>query len=297
MGLTKGQQPTSVLSPEQLEKFQTDGCVAVPNFLTNEEVESLRASCYQLVEEMNPKDHSTIFSTTDQQQAKSSYFLDSGDKVCYFFEPEAFNDKGDLKISKHLSLNKIGHALHWLVPEFKKVSFSDKMKATAKQLDFISPAVVQSMYIFKQPGIGGKVNPHKDCTFLSTDPQSCIGFWFALEDVTLENGCLWYSPGSHRTTTERRFIRNPEKTGDLTIFSCPPDPDDESKYVPLVVSKGTLVLINGQVDHKSARNTSPKSRHIYAFHIIECHSTTWDPKNWLQPTPEMPFTGLYENDP
>ena len=60
------------------------------------------------------------------------------------------------QVPKELSLNKIGHALHWLVPEFKKVSFSDKMKKTAKQLGFISPAVVQSMYIFKQPGHGGE---------------------------------------------------------------------------------------------------------------------------------------------
>ncbi|XP_064100496.1 phytanoyl-CoA dioxygenase domain-containing protein 1-like [Macrobrachium nipponense] len=297
MGLMK-EEPTTVLSAEQLQKFQTEGSVAVPNFLTEAEVESLRSSCYQLVDEMDPRIHTpTSFSTVGQEQAKSRYFLDSGDKVRFFFESEALDADGKLKVEKHFSLNKIGHALHWLVPEFKKVSFSDKMKATARQLGFISPAVVQSMYIFKQPGIGGEVMPHKDCTFLSTKPQSCIGFWFALEDVTVENGCLWYSPGSHKTTTERRFIRNPDKNGDLLIFEGPADPCDESKYVPMPVGKGTLVLINGQVDHKSAKNTSLKSRHIYTFHVIERHNTTWDPRNWLQPTPEMPFTGLYENSP
>ncbi|XP_066943175.1 phytanoyl-CoA dioxygenase domain-containing protein 1-like isoform X2 [Macrobrachium rosenbergii] len=268
MGLMK-EEPTTVLSAEQLQRFQTEGSIAVPDFLSEAEVESLRSSCYKLVDEMDPRVHTpTSFSTVGQEQ-----------------------------VEKHSSLNKIGHALHWLVPEFKKVSFSDKMKATARQLGFISPAVVQSMYIFKQPGIGGEVLPHKDCTFLSTKPQSCIGFWFALEDVTVENGCLWYSPGSHKTPTERRFIRNPDKNGDLLIFEGQADPFDESKYLPLPVDKGTLVLINGQVDHKSAKNTSPKSRHIYTFHVIERHNTAWDPRNWLQPTPEMPFTGLYENCP
>nr|XP_053647070.1 phytanoyl-CoA dioxygenase domain-containing protein 1-like isoform X5 [Cherax quadricarinatus] len=230
-------------------------------------------------------------------QARSSYFLESGDKVHFFFEQEALDSNNELKVDKHLALNKIGHALHWLVPEFKKVSFSTKMKKVAQQLGFVSPAVVQSMYIFKQPGIGGEVTPHKDSTFLSTEPQSCIGFWFALEDVTLENGCLWFSPGSHKSPTNRRFIRNPDKTGDLTCFTSPPDPDDPSKYIPIPVPKGTLVLIDGQVDHKSEKNTSSKSRQIYTFHVIERHNTTWDPRNWLQPTPEMPFTGLYENNP
>jgi phytanoyl-CoA hydroxylase len=54
------------------------------------------------------------------------------------------------------------------------------------------------MYIFKQPGIGGEVGCHQDATFLYTDPITVTGFWFAIEDATLENGCLWAAPGGHR---------------------------------------------------------------------------------------------------
>ena len=55
------------------------------------------------------------------------------------------------------------------------------------------------MYIFKQPHIGGEVGCHQDATFLYTDPMTVTGFWFAIEDATLENGCLWAAPGGHRT--------------------------------------------------------------------------------------------------
>ena len=66
---------------------------------------------------------------------------------------------------------------------------------------------VQSMYIFKQPGIGGKVGAHQDGTFLYTKPQSVVGMWYALEDCSKTNGCLWAVPGSHKGK-ERKVPRS-----------------------------------------------------------------------------------------
>ncbi|KAL7634144.1 UNVERIFIED_CONTAM: hypothetical protein RMT77_015472 [Armadillidium vulgare] len=289
-------QKTSILTSVDLEKFRKDGFLVVPNILSDQEITSMKNACHRIVEEMNPSEHArTIFNTTDNDQGRSDYFLDSGDKIRFFFEEEALDENKELKVDKHLAINKIGHALHWWVPEFKEVSFSPKIKTISGELGFKRPALVQSMYIFKQPGFGGEVTPHKDSTFLSTEPQSCIGLWFALEDATEENGCLWFSPGSHRNPTERRFIRNPDRDGPLTIFTSPPDPHDPSKYVSVPVKRGTLVLIDGQVDHMSAKNTSKNSRHIYTFHIIEKEGVKWDERNWLQPTDLLPFTELYEN--
>ena len=71
----------------------------------------------------------------------------------------------------------------------------------------VDPVVLQSMYIFKQPSIGGEVGCHQDATFLYTDPITVTGFWFALEDATLENGCLWAAPGGHRGPLRQLFKR------------------------------------------------------------------------------------------
>ncbi len=37
--------------------------------------------------------------------------MESGDKIRYFFEEGALNDKGELVVEKHRSLNKIGHVI------------------------------------------------------------------------------------------------------------------------------------------------------------------------------------------
>ena len=116
------------------------------------------------------------------------YFLDSASNVSFFFEEGAFDDDGNLQRQKEVSINKIGHALHDLDPAFRKFSRSDKMKALLDSLGYREPTPVQSMYIFKQPKIGGEVVPHQDSTFLYTDPPSVIGIWLALEDATLTNG-------------------------------------------------------------------------------------------------------------
>ena len=79
------------------------------------------------------------------------------------------------------------------------------------------PLAIQSMYIFKQPHIGGEVGCHQDATFLYTEPMSVTGFWFAIEDATVENGCLWAQPGGHR--------------GPLRSASSAPASDDGTTFV------------------------------------------------------------------
>lgn len=135
------------------------------------------------------------FTTGDDNHINDDYFLESGDKIRFFLEENA-----DLKkVPKERAINKIGHALHELNPVFKKFSRNDKVVDLARDLGYESPAILQSMLIFKQPEIGGEVPGHIDSTFLYTDPPSATGLWFALENCTLENGCMYFAPGSLST--------------------------------------------------------------------------------------------------
>lgn len=144
--------------------------------------------------------------------------------------------------------------------------------------------------------------PHQDSTFLYTNPPSAVGFWIALEDATVSNGCLSFAAGSHkRAPVSSRFVRTDDGkwTGFAEVegarFPAGEEAREEERdeeYTLGEVRAGTLVLIHGNLLHKSEKNLSGKSRFIYTFHVIEGENE-YDGRNWLQP-PEKGFTRLYQ---
>ncbi|XP_020405969.1 phytanoyl-CoA dioxygenase 2 isoform X1 [Zea mays] len=181
-------------------------------------------------------------------------------------------------------------ALHELDPVFKKFSFSESVASLFSSLGYKRPAVIQSMYIFKQPGIGGEVVPHQDNTFLYTEPRTCTGLWLALEDATINNGCLWAIPGSHKKGLVRLMVR--DENG--THFDRPSPVYDQKEFVPLEVKSGALVVIHGDLIHQSFENLSPASRHAFSLHVVDTEGCKWSEDNWRkQATPTKEASALY----
>ena len=266
--------------------YKRDGFVVITDFYTAAECDSLRARMHELIDDFDPTSYQTFFSTTDQEHARDEYFRTSGDQVRFFLEKDAVDAKGNLVADKHDCINKVGHALHDLDPHFASFSRKDGLAAIATAVGFQQPLLLQSMYIFKPPRIGGEVHCHQDSTFLYTEPESCVGFWVALEDATVTNGCLWVAPGGHHSPLRQRFrtINNA-----LTMEQLDPTPMDEAT-VPLEAKKGSLVLLHGRLPHRSCPNTSTQSRQAYTFHIID-GACSYPPDNWLQ-RPNMPLRGF-----
>lgn len=111
--------------------------------------------------------------------------------------------------------------MHLNHPVFEKYTFDDRVKKLAKQLGLKKPAVLQSLFIFKNPKVGSKgmfdtinykqkiwrrtischfplVKQHQDSMYFITDPINVLGYWIPIEDATLNNSCLWFIKGSHK---------------------------------------------------------------------------------------------------
>ncbi|XP_021845847.1 phytanoyl-CoA dioxygenase isoform X2 [Spinacia oleracea] len=242
------------LNPNQLQFFNSQGYLVLDSFVNPDEIKSMRNRMEQLLHDFDSPS-SVIFSTKDHSHAKDNYFFDSAEKISFFFE-----------------------ALHELDPVFKEFSSSKNFSSLLSSLGYKRPAVVQSMYIFKQPGIGGEVVPHQDNSFLYTDPQTCTGLWLALEDATVINGCLWAIPGSQKNGLVRRFIRDAEGVH----FDRPSPSYDQKDFVPIEVKAGSLVVIHGDLIHQSFENQSPNSRHAYSLHVVDTDGCKWAEDNWIR---------------
>jgi len=266
-----------MLNPLQKQRYREDGYLVLPAFKALHEVDALRRRAAQIVDAFDPDAGSGVFSTNDQ--GADAWFLGSAEGVRCFFEEEAFDRTGRMRQAKHLSINKIGHALHEADPVFEAFSHGPDWAELARDLGLERTQLWQSMFIFKQPGIGGEVHWHQDATFLHSEPMTVTGFWIALEDATVDNGCLWVAPGGHHGPLRKRFVREGDAVHFVSLDDAPwPSGNDA---VPLEVPAGTLVCFHGLLPHYSAPNRSPHSRHAYTLHAIDARSR-WSADNWLR---------------
>ena len=308
--------------------FAREGYLVLPGFASADEVAALKSEGEALLAGCDPEANPSVFSTRRQTATTDEYFLQSGNNVSFFLEEGALDADGRLRVPKQLAVNKFGHgaqlaasqprsaaaltrvapraALHDLTPAFRSFSRSPKMAALLRSVGMTRPTPVQSMYITKQPSLGGEVVPHQDSAFLTTTPQTCVGFWVALEAATRSNGCLWALPRSHGNGVARRFVLTPERAtrwadaaGGCADSPSPPEfprpVDERSGYVALEVPAGTAVLLHGACVHASAANTSSDSRHAYSVHFVEADAE-WAKDNWMHRAPHFPPVPLGEED-
>ena len=277
------------LTSEHLTAFNSAGVIVLEDFVPIDECQRLRKRALKLVDQFDPGTVRSVFSAMEQTQLGDKYFEESGDKIHYFFEHDAFDDNGKLRQSKEDSLNKMGHAMHDLDPVFDAFSRTPELAAVVRSLGYDDPVLLQSMYIFKPPRIGGEVYCHQDSTFLFTEPESCIGFWFALEDATVENGCMQFIPGGHKGPLKELHYRGDD--GKMTFKTLDDTPWPENATRPAEVKAGSLVIFDGRAPHMSGPNLSDTSRHAYTVHVIE-NASRYPTENWLQRGAHLPLRGF-----
>jgi phytanoyl-CoA hydroxylase len=260
-----------MLTPEQIKIFHDQGFLVLEDAFSASEIASVRQAAEKIVSDFDIENHKTVFKTSDRDAGRDDYFFESAERVHCFLEEGALDENGELNRAKDVAINKIGHAMHDLIPEFGEFCRLPLIAEALRDIGYVAPQLWQTMYIFKQPGIGGEVRWHQDASYLIAGSPGVTGIWVAIEDATRENGCLWMQPGQHRTPL-REIYEVDWETGNGTLSKLDESPWVSGEPVALEVKAGSMVFFNDHMPHYSSQNTSDKSRHAFTLHVSETKS-------------------------
>jgi ectoine hydroxylase-related dioxygenase (phytanoyl-CoA dioxygenase family) len=139
---------------------------------------------------------------------------------------------------------------------------------------------MQSMLFIKSEGKPGQAW-HQDEFFIPTRDRSLTAVWIALDDATIENGCLWVLPGS-----QRRGVIYPARNQDDPRFDCTTESYDfpyaDEDAVPVEIPAGTALIFNGYLLHRSLENSG---RHGYRRALANHYMSAESLLPWAPPGP------------
>lgn len=146
---------------------------------------------------------------------------------------------------------------------------------------------MQSMLFIKSEGKPGQAW-HQDEHFIPTRDRSLTAAWIALDNATIENGCLWVIPGSHR-----RGVLYPDHEQTDPRFDCTQEaygfPYTDDDAVPVEIPAGAALIFNGYLLHRSLENSGA---HGYRRSLVNHYMSAESLLPWKQPEGE--FFGEYD---
>jgi phytanoyl-CoA hydroxylase len=140
-----------------------------------------------------------------------------------------------------------------------------KLIAVLRTLLGDEPALFQDIALLKPPRFGREKPWHQDLSYFNYDPGAkVVGVWIALDEATVENGCMQFLPGRHREGPIVHFKRRDWQMCDTDILG------KTSVAAPL--KPGGLLLFDGLVPHGTPRNASGQRRRALQFHYTGAKS-------------------------
>ena len=155
--------------------------------------------------------------------------------------------------------------------------------------------MMQSMLFIKSEGRPGQAW-HQDETHIPTRDRSLTAIWVALDDATVENGCLWVIPGSHRAG-----VLYPDRFQDDPRFDCTREAygfgHRDEDAVPVELPAGAAVVFDGHLLHRSLPNTGrPYGRHGMRRALVNHYMSAESLLPWFPPGAGEPMGTVDHRD-
>ncbi len=229
------------------EFYHENGYVVVPNALSPDEIETLRAESIRICAGERGEIRNDALIECDEDGADVLHRY-----LCIHF-PHKISES----IGSYLAHSAIVDVLTQLIgPDVK---------------------CMQSMLFIKSSGKPGQAW-HQDEYFIPTRDRSLTGGWIALDHATTENGCLWVIPGSHK-----HGVLWPQWDHDDDRFDCTGEaynfPYSDEDAIPVEVTAGSIVFFNGYLLHRSLPNRAASGyRRALVNHYMSAQSLLpWHP--------------------
>ena len=229
------------ITQADVEFFQENGYLVVENALNNDEIDELRRDTLAICRGEHGKIRG-IFAHSPEE---------SDDDVLRNYLCIHFPHKISATMEKYLAHPAMVDVLtHIIGPNVK---------------------CMQSMLFIKAAGKPGQAW-HQDEDFIPTRDRTLTGGWIALDEATLDNGCLWVIPGSHKRGILYEMQRQNDPRFDCTdeSFGFPYKDEDA---IPVEVPAGAMVFFNGYLLHRSFQNTRTSGyRRVLVNHYMSAES-------------------------
>lgn len=226
------------LSQAQVEAFREQGFLVVEGLLSDEDVEAIRSDAIKL--------------------CRGEYKSENLHPV-----PNAESDTAAL--SRYLCI----HQPHHISPVMREYLAHPAVSRALASLVAPDVKCMQSMLFIKPPRFPGQAW-HQDEVYIPTRDRSLTGAWYALDDATVENGCMWVLPGSHRNGylyPQRLHGRPEEFDSARESYGF-----DDREEIPVACRAGAVVFFNGYLLHRSRKNRSDRFRRVLVNHYMNAYS-------------------------
>ncbi len=221
---------TIAVSEDQVAFFREHGYLVLEAITTPEEVAELRAICDRL------------FAEQAGRKEGNQYDL-------------AGTDEEDLPARLPQIVNPVNYD-----PGLRDTLFRANAAAVGRGLLGEDAGFQGEHAIVKPPGIGGPAPWHQDEAYWKEELEyDSLSVWLALQDTTVENGCMQFIPGSH----ELEVLPHHTIGRDPRIHGLEVDEVDPSAAVPCPVPAGGATIHHCRTLHFSGPNRTGDTRRAY----------------------------------